>query len=153
MGISLAGRGGGGVLVGQVQLCSSGSRWGAVSLHMVGRCHLESRFPLVLLYTVPKLRCLVQLFHTKNSGLKCHVEASACGPLWVSETRQGAKRKKFRLFYSDSIFIPWEMLTGFARDKSPEAMLTSGKAVSSPSNNVSKDPFFPLYLSYLLSMV
>ena len=69
-------------------------------------------------------------------------EASACGPLCVSETRQGAKRKKVRLFYSDSIFIPWELLTGFARDKTPEAMLTSGKAVSSPSNNVSKDPFF-----------
>ena len=43
------------------------------------------------------------------------LEASARGTLWTSETRLSTK-EKVRLYYSDSVFISWELLMGSADD-------------------------------------
>ena len=99
--LSLAG--GGGVLIGQAQLCAYGSRsqcwvqclctWSAAAILNCNILWSASAHSL-------PAEVSAQLFHTRNLGLKCQVpEASTCGAQRTSKTRQSTKERKKRLYY------------------------------------------------------
>ena len=90
---------------------------GAAPLHPV-RCHRLTRGQR--LCTQPaELRCGPNHFTPGALAWSAGCKASTHNTLWASETGPSSQERKVRLFYySDSIFISWDLLMGFAGDTS-----------------------------------
>ena len=117
----LVSREGNRVLTGRLQLCCS---WCSRSQYQVQ--HFCTRYTVATLncggmctsaWSI-KLKCQVQLFLNRNSGLQCQPDARPLhlGPYEQVKLCLAQREKKVGLYYPDSIFISWELLVRFAND-------------------------------------